>query len=78
MVKTKNAGFLMKNTDYVVAKQASVTEGYGQDSDVFKKLTPLEGPVLLGFSGVDIFPGENCYCLHDKRALLREGLGGIM
>jgi hypothetical protein len=78
VVKTKNAGFLMKNTDYVVAKQASVTEGYGQDSDVFKKLTPLEGPVLLGFGGTVFFLSEICYGSHDRRALLRGSLGGIM
>jgi len=51
VVKTKNAGFLLKITDYVVAKRPSVTEGYGQDSDLSKKLTSLKAAVLLGFGG---------------------------
>ncbi|CAI8960796.1 hypothetical protein EMIT0P176_70149 [Pseudomonas sp. IT-P176] len=65
-------------SDYVVTKGASVTEGYRQDSAVYEKWGVLQATVLLGFSGVDFFSGENCYCLHDKRALLREGVGGIM
>jgi hypothetical protein len=47
---TKSSGFLVKITDYVVAKRTRVTDGYGQGSDVSKKLTMLEAPVLLGFS----------------------------
>jgi hypothetical protein len=50
VVKTKSACFLVKISDYVVAKLTSVTDGYGQGSATSKKLTALEGPVLLGFS----------------------------
>jgi hypothetical protein len=50
VVKTKSGCFFVKISDYVVAKLTSVTDGYGQGSATSKKLTALEGPVLLGFS----------------------------
>jgi hypothetical protein len=51
VVMTKSSGFLGKTTDYVVAKRTCVTDGYGQGGDISKKLTMLEAPVLLGWSG---------------------------
>jgi hypothetical protein len=48
VVKTIFGRFLLKISDYVVAKPTSVTDGYGQGSAASKKLTSLEGPVLLG------------------------------
>jgi hypothetical protein len=51
VVKTKFAGFLLKIAEYVVAKPTGVSEGYGQGGGISKKLTTLQAPVLLGFSG---------------------------
>jgi hypothetical protein len=50
VVKTKSSGFLVDFADYVVAKRAAVSDGYGQGGAVPKKLTMLEAAVLLGFS----------------------------
>jgi hypothetical protein len=78
VVKTKSAVFLGKMTGYVVAKRTGVTDGYGQGSPVSKKMTALEGPCLLGCSAAYFFWTDFCYGSYDKRALLREALGGIM
>ena len=43
-----------------------------------KKMTALEAPCLLGCSAAYFFLTEFCYGWYDKRALLREALGGIM
>jgi hypothetical protein len=50
VVKTKSGGFLLKFSDYVVAKRAGVTDGYGQGSATSKKLTALKAAYLLGSS----------------------------
>jgi hypothetical protein len=55
VVKTKSARFLVKKTEYVVAKRLGVTEGYRQDSDVSEKMTALQAPVLLGLSHASFF-----------------------
>ncbi|MGJ7514244.1 hypothetical protein ACSFE6_07880 [Pseudomonas baetica] len=78
MVMTKSGGFLAEIADYVVAKRAGVTDGYGQGSAAPKKMTTLEAPVLLGCSEACYFWAGICYGDYDKRALLHGAGGGIM